>query len=167
MIRRRRALPAAGAEDARRPALQCASMGKTSSGTLAGASVNHTVVDHPQDMDLACEVCSPPAPARSIPRWRVLLGYATVYFSLFCFALVLVIPFFPFPAAVKATMWTVTLVTAEIGFWVGVAIAGPDLLARLRRAAAAVRSFFVRRPGETASHFNPATSPERGQSQQG
>ena len=112
-------------------------------------------LDHPQDIsspELAlspfsgdCEVCAPPPAPKPVPRWRVILGYGVVYFSLVCFALVLVIPFFPLSAGLRASLWTGTLITAEAGFWVGILIAGPDLLQKVRGWTQAAKNLFRRR----------------------
>ena len=89
-----------------------------------------------------CEACEPRSIPPAVPRWRVVLGYGIVLFSLVCFALVLVIPFFPLPGAVRASLWTGTLITAEAGFWVGILIAGPDLLQKVRGWTRKAKDFF-------------------------
>ena len=82
---------------------------------------------------------------KPMPRWRVILGYGVVFFSLVCFALVLVIPFLPLSAGLRASLWTGTLITAEAGFWVGILIAGPDLLRKVRVWTQAAKNLFRRR----------------------
>jgi hypothetical protein len=92
----------------------------------------------------------------------VVTGYAILYFSLFCFALVLVIPFFPLSAGLRAALWTGTLVTAEVGFWVGVFVAGPDLLARVRGWMAPVKRLFrPKREPRTVPDLAPAIRPSK------
>jgi hypothetical protein len=94
---------------------------------------------------VAPETAALPA-KKPIPRWRVVLGYGIVYLSLFCFALLMVIPIFPLAPSTRAALWTGVLITAEGGFWIGVFIAGPDLLARVRGWMEPLKRMFRRTP---------------------
>lgn len=75
---------------------------------------------------------SKPPPARNpISRWAR-LGTILMVSSLPLWPLLLVVPFFPMSIAARGAVGTGIVILAEIMFWGGAALAGPEAARRVR-----------------------------------
>jgi hypothetical protein len=76
---------------------------------------------------------APPSTGSTLSRNRwVSAGVVLMSLSLLLWVCLLGIPFLPLSVAGRGTVPTVLIVTAEVVFWVGAAIAGPAATRRIR-----------------------------------
>ena len=68
------------------------------------------------------------------PRFQVILAVTLILVSGIAFGLIFVVPFLPLTLAQKGILVTALVITGEITWWTGVALAGKQLISRYRKS---------------------------------
>ena len=86
----------------------------------------------PREPDESVAHAAPPVAEGVRRRGWVFVGVGLMGGSLLLWVSLLGVPFLPLSVATRGTVATVVIVVAEVAFWGGAALAGPEAVRRMR-----------------------------------